>query len=81
MCYVCRADISKQGYGHFCQTAHCTHKDCNKCRLYTDTLEDDRIAMKEAGLQKLMEEQNKQQQQGEATGQGKSAAAGGAAKV
>jgi len=35
ICYVCRADISKMGYQHFCQTAHCTHKSCNKCKLFT----------------------------------------------
>lgn len=60
ICYICRADISKAGYQHFCQTAHCTHASCHKCRLFTDTLEDDRAAMKEAGLQTLQMEQQKQ---------------------
>ena len=55
ICYVCRADISKLSYKHFCQTPHCNHKNCNKCRLFTDTLEDDRIAMKEAGLTALQQ--------------------------
>ena len=35
---------------HFCQTPHCNHKTCNKCRLWTKDEEDDARAMKEAGL-------------------------------
>lgn len=58
LCYVCRKDITKQGYGHFCQTAHCDHKTCGKCKLYTNTLEDDRQAMLEAGMKKMNELKN-----------------------
>jgi len=52
-CYLCRQDISKAGYAHFCQTAHCTHATCGKCRLFTKTEEDDRLAMLEAGIKTL----------------------------
>lgn len=55
ICYVCRADITKIGYAHFCQTAHCDHSRCGKCKLYTSTVEDDMQAMKEAGLRTLKE--------------------------
>jgi adenylate kinase family enzyme len=55
ICYVCRADITKIGYAHFCQTAHCNHSTCGKCKLYTSTVEDDMQAMKEAGLKTLQE--------------------------
>ena len=50
MCYCCRKDVSKEMYKHFCQTPHCDHKSCNMCLLYTDSIEDDRRAMQEAGL-------------------------------
>lgn len=53
LCYVCRVDISKVKYAHFCQTAHCDHKSCKKCKLFSDSNEDDRIAMYEAGLTAL----------------------------
>ena len=33
-CYVCRKDITKEGYNHFCQAAHCQHKSCGKCVLF-----------------------------------------------
>ncbi len=49
MCYICRADITTIGYGHFCQTPCCTHKECKKCILFTNSVEDDRLAMQEAG--------------------------------
>ena len=52
-CYICREDITKAGYAHFCQKAHCTHKSCNKCVLFTNGIEDDKQAMAEAGLQTL----------------------------
>jgi hypothetical protein len=58
MCYICRQDITKIGYSHFCQTAHCTHKSCGKCILYSDAIADDRQAMKEAGLKALEEQTN-----------------------
>ena len=50
MCYICRADITVEKYNHFCQTPHCTHETCGKCKLFTDTVEDDRLAMRDAGL-------------------------------
>lgn len=53
LCYICRADISKIGYAHFCQAPHCDHSKCNKCKLFSDSTEDDRIAMYEAGLTAL----------------------------
>jgi hypothetical protein len=58
LCYICRKDITKQGYGHFCQTAHCDHKSCGKCKLFTNTVEDDRQAMLEAGMKKINELKN-----------------------
>eukprot|EP01029_Cantina_marsupialis_P000750 TRINITY_DN10554_c0_g1_i1.p1 TRINITY_DN10554_c0_g1~~TRINITY_DN10554_c0_g1_i1.p1 ORF type:complete len:576 (+),score=166.90 TRINITY_DN10554_c0_g1_i1:138-1865(+) len=45
MCYICRKKIA--GYDHFCRVAHCKHKTCGKCRLFTNTLEDDRLAVAE----------------------------------
>jgi len=53
LCYVCRVDISKVKYAHFCQVAHCDHSRCKKCKLFSDSTEDDRIAMYEAGLTAL----------------------------
>lgn len=50
ICYICRADISKEMYKHFCQVPHCTHKTCGMCVLFTDSVTDDRKAMYEAGL-------------------------------
>ena len=50
ICYICRADITKEKYAHFCQTPHCTHETCGKCVLFTDSVTDDRKAMYEAGL-------------------------------
>ena len=58
ICYICRLNITKEGYAHFCQQAHCTHASCNKCVLFTDTIEDDRRAMKDAGLSTLNATQN-----------------------
>eukprot|EP01038_Epipyxis_sp_PR26KG_P004726 gene4726-6631_t len=48
-----RKDISKEQYKHFCQTPHCNHKSCSKCKLFTDSVEDDRQAMLDAGLKVL----------------------------
>lgn len=53
VCYVCRQRI--RDYSHFCQTAHCDHKTCGKCRLYTNAEQDDALAMKEAGLKAASE--------------------------
>jgi hypothetical protein len=105
ICYICRQDITTSGYAHFCQTAHCDHKKCAKCKVYallvsfvagrswncradsisllgrssnfgvspvthccvtpvqlfTDTIEDDRAAMKEAGMQALLKQQQGQE--------------------
>lgn len=55
LCYVCRKDINKEQYKHFCQTAHCNHKTCGKCRLFSDSVVDDIQAMKEIGLKTLRE--------------------------
>ncbi len=50
ICYQCRADITKQMYAHFCQQAHCNHKSCRKCTLYSDSVADDRQAMLDAAI-------------------------------
>ena len=60
MCYVCRKELPRNSvYSHYCQTAHCQHKACNKCPLYTDTAADDLRAAKEAGI-KAAEEVRKE---------------------
>jgi len=49
MCYLCRADISKDGYQHFCQhfrVAGGACKECEKCDLYRN--EDDVVVIKKA---------------------------------
>jgi len=48
LCYVCGNKID--GYGHFCQQAHCNHECCGKCLLYSDSVEDDSRAVEKAGL-------------------------------
>ena len=53
MCYICRADLTKIGYAHFCSKPHCGHRDCKKCVMYSDSVEDDRLAAREAGLQTI----------------------------
>lgn len=51
ICYICRNEIPKTvAYGHFCQTPHCRHDSCKKCPLYTNNKEDDKRAVREAGL-------------------------------
>ncbi len=55
ICYICRKDITKDGYKHFCQIPHCDHKKCGQCLLYTNSIEDDRRAMLDAGLKTLKE--------------------------
>jgi TRIAD3 protein (E3 ubiquitin-protein ligase RNF216) len=47
-CYVCRQDITKKGYAHFCQAPHCKHGSCGKCVLFTDTDTDNAAAMRAA---------------------------------
>lgn len=50
ICYVCRAKI--KDYTHFCQQPHCTHKtaNCNKCPLYSNSVEEDKDAVRRAAL-------------------------------
>jgi hypothetical protein len=48
-CYLCRQKIT--GYDHFCQTPHCDHTSCGKCLIYTNSVDDDKKARKDAGLQ------------------------------
>ena len=47
ICYVCRKKI--EDYTHFCQKFNCKHKNCGKCPLYTNSIKDDRLAVKKAG--------------------------------
>ena len=49
MCYVCRQSIDKNS--HYCQTFECSHKDCGKCSLYSETAIDDLWAIIEIGVQ------------------------------
>ena len=50
-CYMCREQLDRTvGYKHFCQTPHCNHESCGKCPLFTNSIEDDRLAMREAGI-------------------------------
>ena len=55
ICYICRKDITSNGYNHFCQVPHCNHKSCGNCVLFTNSVEDDRLAMYDAGLKKMEE--------------------------
>jgi hypothetical protein len=50
ICYVCRAKI--KDYTHFCQQPHCNHKTatCNKCPLYSNSVEEDKDAVRRAAL-------------------------------
>ena len=50
MCYVCRKPITNEMYKHFCQLPHCNHKTCGNCKLFSNSVEDDRLAMLEAGM-------------------------------
>eukprot|EP00520_Triparma_pacifica_P009262 CAMPEP_0118634836 /NCGR_PEP_ID=MMETSP0785-20121206/1759_1 /TAXON_ID=91992 /ORGANISM="Bolidomonas pacifica, Strain CCMP 1866" /LENGTH=710 /DNA_ID=CAMNT_0006525837 /DNA_START=87 /DNA_END=2216 /DNA_ORIENTATION=+ len=55
-CYYCREQLDKSmGYKHFCQTPHCNHKSCGKCPLFTDSVADDRLAMRDAGIKAARE--------------------------
>ena len=47
-CYLCRQAIND--YRHFCQKFECNHSSCGKCRLFSDTVKLDRLAVREAGL-------------------------------
>ena len=50
--YICRADIGKEGYKHFCQhfrqVPGTTCADCDKCDLYVQ--EDEEAAIREAAM-------------------------------
>ena len=48
-------DITKTGYNHFCRLPHCNHKSCGNCVLFTNTEEDDRLAMRDAGIKAIEE--------------------------
>lgn len=56
ICYICRKNISKDGYNHFCQQGDaCKHKSFECCRLFTNTVDDDRLAMRDAGIKALQQ--------------------------
>ena len=67
---MCRENISKIGYAHFCQAPHCAHDACGKCKLFSDTIEDDIKAMKDAGLTALQQQELQQLQNGGSAGAG-----------
>ena len=56
ICYLCRKDITKIGYQHFCNVPHCKHKSCGNCVLFTNSVDDDRLAMYDAGLKTMEKE-------------------------
>jgi TRIAD3 protein (E3 ubiquitin-protein ligase RNF216) len=58
ICYLCRKNVTKEKYGHFCQIPHCQHQNCGKCLLYSNSVDDDRKAMLEAGLKAIEENKN-----------------------
>ena len=74
MCYQCRTPLKGPNpYQHFCQTPHCSHENCGKCALHSNAEEDDRRAMRDAGLKaadlyrtELQEEQLEADQEDEA---------------
>jgi hypothetical protein len=47
-CY--HADAYTCLFFHYLQTPHCTHEDCGRCKLHSNTEEDDEQAMREAGI-------------------------------
>jgi hypothetical protein len=59
MCYICRADVGREGYGHFCQHFRpegregggC--KECGRCDLY---LEEEEGVVVERARQKAVAE-------------------------
>lgn len=58
-CYVCRQELKKGlGYMHFCQVPNCNHENCGKCPLFTNSVQDDTIAMREAGLKAMSENED-----------------------
>jgi len=49
VCYVCNQEIpASVAYKHFCQTPHCNHSKCNKCPLYVDTTQADKVKVANA---------------------------------
>eukprot|EP00698_Gefionella_okellyi_P002050 TRINITY_DN11929_c0_g2_i3.p1 TRINITY_DN11929_c0_g2~~TRINITY_DN11929_c0_g2_i3.p1 ORF type:complete len:824 (+),score=205.64 TRINITY_DN11929_c0_g2_i3:84-2555(+) len=61
-CYLCKSDISKANYTHFCQTPHCEHKTCKKCILFTDSIQQDAQAVRDAAIRKEQEFKQKHAQ-------------------
>ncbi|GMH54822.1 hypothetical protein TrST_g3687 [Triparma strigata] len=58
-CYICREKLERSvGYKHFCQVSGCDHSSCGRCPLFSDSVEDDRRAMREAGLKAMAENEN-----------------------
>ena len=55
-CYICREKVDRSvGYKHFCQVQSCDHKACGRCPLFNNSVEDDRLAMREAGIKAMQE--------------------------
>ena len=40
---------------HFCQVQNCDHSSCGRCALFSNSVEDDRLAMREAGMKAMQE--------------------------
>ncbi|GMI05153.1 hypothetical protein TrLO_g2270 [Triparma laevis f. longispina] len=58
-CYCCREKLERTvGYKHFCQVSNCDHSTCGRCPLFSDSVEDDRRAMREAGLKAMAENES-----------------------
>ncbi len=56
MCYICRKDITVEEYKHF--------NAKNLCQLMTNSVEDDRLAMYEAGIKTIGELNNQNENSG-----------------
>ena len=53
-CYLCRSRVERTvGYKHFCQVSNCKHVKCGRCPLFSDSVDDDRMAMREAGMKAM----------------------------
>mmetsp|Transcript_51298 Transcript_51298/g.58125 ORF Transcript_51298/g.58125 Transcript_51298/m.58125 type:complete len:839 (-) Transcript_51298:69-2585(-) len=63
ICYMCNTSLDAT-YSHFCQTPHCDHSSCGKCKLYTNDEEDDAQAMRDAGLAAKKEYEENIQKEG-----------------
>jgi hypothetical protein len=53
-CYVCRKDITVEGYQHFCNKMSCNHRRCGRCGVYTRE-EDDDEHVKSEGMKRKRE--------------------------